>query len=66
MITRHHAEALKKKFGKALYVKRPVKEFVKIKGEGQREDKKIPLDWLYKIIEARMEEILKGPSGNFK
>ena len=58
-LPRHHAEALKKKFGKALYVKRPVKEFVKIKGEGQREDKKIPLDWLYKIIEARMEEIFE-------
>ena len=58
-LPRHHAEALKKKFGKALYVKRPIKEFVKIKGEGQREDKKIPLDWLYKIIEARMEEIFE-------
>ena len=56
-LPRHHAEALKIKFGKALYVKRPVKEFVKIKGEGQREDKKISLDNLYKIIEARMEEI---------
>ena len=39
-LPRHHAEALKIKFGKALYVKRPVKEYVKIKGEGQREDKK--------------------------
>ncbi|MAD59632.1 MAG: cell division protein FtsA [Flammeovirgaceae bacterium] len=56
-LPRNHAEALKIKFGKALYVKRPVKEFVKIKGEGQREDKKISLDNLYKIIEARMEEI---------
>ena len=56
-LPRHHAEALKIKFGKALYVRRPVKEFVKIKGEGQREDKKISLDSLYKIIEARMEEI---------
>ena len=56
-LPRHHAEALKIKFGKALYVMRPVKEFVKIKGEGQREDKKISLDNLYKIIEARMEEI---------
>ncbi|MAS39269.1 MAG: cell division protein FtsA [Flammeovirgaceae bacterium] len=56
-LPRHHAEALKIKFGKALYVRRPVKEFVKIKGEGQREDKKISLDNLYKIIEARMEEI---------
>ena len=58
-LPRHHAEALKIKFGKALYVKRPVKEFVKIKGEGQREDKKILLDNLYKIIEARMEEIFE-------
>ena len=58
-LPRHHAEALKIKFGKALYVKRPVKEFVKIKGEGQREDKKISLDNLYKIIEARMEEIFE-------
>ena len=58
-LPRHHAEALKIKFGKALYVKRPVKEYVKIKGEGQREDKKIPLDNLYKIIEARMEEIFE-------
>ncbi len=58
-LPRHHAEALKIKFGKALYVKRPVKEYVKIKGEGQREDKKISLDNLYKIIEARMEEIFE-------
>ncbi len=58
-LPRHHAEALKIKFGKALYVKRPVKEYVKIKGEGQREDKKILLDNLYKIIEARMEEIFE-------
>jgi cell division protein FtsA len=58
-LPKHHAEALKIKFGKALYVKRPVKEFVKIKGEGQREDKKILLDNLYKIIEARMEEIFE-------
>ena len=58
-LPRHHAEALKIKFGKALYVKRPLKEFVKIKGEGQREDKKILLDNLYKIIEARMEEIFE-------
>ena len=58
-LPRHHAEALKIKFGKALYVRRPVKEFVKIKGEGQREDKKISLDNLYKIIEARMEEIFE-------
>ena len=58
-LPRHHAEALKIKFGKALYVKRPVKEFVKIKGEGQREDKKILLDNIYKIIEARMEEIFE-------
>ena len=58
-LPRHHAEALKIKFGKALFVKRPVKEFVKIKGEGQREDKKILLDNLYKIIEARMEEIFE-------
>ena len=58
-LPRHHAEALKIKFGKALYVKRPIKEYVKIKGEGQREDKKILLDNLYKIIEARMEEIFE-------
>ena len=58
-LPRHHAEALKIKFGKALYVKRPVKEYVKIKGERQREDKKISLDNLYKIIEARMEEIFE-------
>ena len=58
-LPRHHDEALKIKFGKALYVKRPVKEYVKIKGEGQREDKKISLDNLYKIIEARMEEIFE-------
>ena len=58
-LPRHHAEALKIKFGKALYVKRPLKEYVKIKGEGQREDKKILLDNLYKIIEARMEEIFE-------
>ena len=58
-LPRHHAEALKIKFGKALYVKRHVKEYVKIKGEGQREDKKISLDNLYKIIEARMEEIFE-------
>ena len=58
-LPRHHAEALKIKFGKALYVNRPVKEYVKIKGQGQREDKKILLDNLYKIIEARMEEIFE-------
>ena len=56
-LPRHHAEALKIKFGKALYVKRPVKEYVKIKGEGQREDKKISLDNLYKIIEAIFEKV---------
>jgi len=58
-LPRHHAEALKIKFGKALYVNRPIKEYVKIKGQGQREDKKILLDNLYKIIEARMEEIFE-------
>jgi len=58
-LPRHHAEALKIKFGKALYVNRPVKEYVKIKGQGQREDKKVLLDNLYKIIEARMEEIFE-------
>ena len=36
-----------------------MKEYVKIKGEGQREDKKISLDNLYKIIEASMEEIFE-------
>ena len=58
-LPRHHAEALKIKFGKALYVNSPIKEYVKIKGQGQREDKKILLDNLYKIIEARMEEIFE-------
>ena len=58
-LPRHHAEALKIKFGKALYVKRPIKEYVKIKGEGQREDKKFYWIIYTKLLRQEWKKYLK-------